>query len=139
MKNLLALTLLVFSLNLFAADEIKIENAKMRLIPSTAPATAIFLKMINNSHNNVKLLSVTGEFAGKFELHDMEMSDKKMVMRKLDFIEIKKKSETSLQSGGLHIMVFKLKSPLKAGDIHKINLNFSDKSVVTTDVIVEKM
>ena len=139
MKFLIASILLIFSLNLFAANEIKIEDAKVRLTPPNAPATAIFLKMTNLSEKDLKLLSVTGDFAGVFELHTMAMEGGKMVMRKMDSIEVKSHQSTELMSGGLHIMVFKLKKPLIEGEKHKVNLIFSDKSIVPVIAKVEKI
>ena len=139
MKTILSFFLLAFSLNLFAAGKIKIENPKIRLTPPNAPMTAIFMNMTNHSDKDVKLVDVKGDFAGKFELHNMEMANGKMVMRKVESIEVKQHETTELKSGGLHIMVFKLKNPLKEGAVHKISLIFDNKTTVAVDAKVEKM
>lgn len=139
MKSIITLFLLVYSLNSFAVGEIKIDNPKIRLTPPNAPMTAIFLNMTNHSDKDVKLVGVQGDFAGKFELHNMEMAGGKMVMREVESIEVKQHKTTELKSGGLHIMVFKLKSPLKEGVVHRINLIFDDKTTVAVDAKVERM
>lgn len=139
MKSFFALFLLAFSLNSFAAGSIKIENAKIRFMPANAPMTAIFLNITNHSDKDLKLVDVKGDFAGMFELHNMEMADGKMVMRKVDSIAVKQHQTTELKSGGLHIMVFKVKGPLKENAIHKLSLIFDDKSTVVVDAKVEKL
>lgn len=128
MKYLCACFIFIYSLNLFAANDIIVETPAIRLTPPNAPITAIYLKITNHRNFDLNLVSVKGEFAGKFELHDMEMSQGKMVMREIKSILIKRHTSTELRPGGLHIMVFKMKKALKEGDVHKLTLIFDDKS-----------
>lgn len=139
MKSILAILLLSYSLVVSAETTIKISNATIRLAPPGSPATAIFLSIENLSKKDISLIAVTSDIAEKFELHTMEMAGGKMVMRKVDDIKIKKGESVHLKSGGLHIMVFKLRKPLKEKDIHSINLIFNDKSTIKTDIVVEKI
>lgn len=139
MKTLATFLFLSFSTSLFATGDIKIENSRIRLTPPNTPVTAIFLNMTNHTNKDVKLVGVKGDFAGKFELHNMQMDGGKMVMREVESIEVKQHTTTELKSGGFHIMVFKLKGPLKEGAVHKISLIFDDKTTVAVDAKVEKM
>lgn len=139
MKFLMTLTFLIFSINLFAAGEIIIESPIIRLTPPKAAVTAIYLKMTNHYNKNMNLVAVKSDLAEKFELHNMEVIDGKMVMRQVKSILIKPHSTTELKSGGLHIMVFNMKKELKAGDVHSLTLIFDDKTSLTTSAKVEKL
>ncbi len=139
MKKLLSVSLLLLSLNLFASTDIEIQNPKIRLTPPGMNMTAMFLKIVNHTDKDLKVVKVSGDFAGSYELHTMEMLDGKMKMRQVDFIELKKKSTTELKSGGLHIMIFDVKKPLKAGDVHKLKFTLDNKSEVEVNAKVEKL
>lgn len=130
MKNLFTIFIFLLSLKLFAANDLIVESPSVRLTPPNAPVTAIYLKITNHKNTDLNLISVKGELAEKFELHDMQMSNGKMIMREIKKILIKRHSSTELKSGGLHIMVFKLKKTLKEGDLHNLTLIFDDKSLI---------
>lgn len=129
MKKMILILGLVLSVNVFAADV----EVKEAIIKPTLPGmqvTAIFTKIINNSDKDIKLLKVTGDFAGTFELHNMEMAGGKMIMRPVDFILLKSKSTTELKSGGLHIMVFDVKRPVVEGSEYKAKLILDNKKEI---------
>ncbi|MEA9357327.1 copper chaperone PCu(A)C [Bacteriovorax sp. PP10] len=121
MKKIILTLSLVLSVNLFAAD-IEVKDASIKPTLPGMQVTAIFMKLINNTDKDIKLMKVTGDFAGTFELHNMEMAGGKMVMRPVDFILLKSKSMTELKSGGLHVMVFDVKGPIMAGSEYKAKL-----------------
>ncbi len=138
MKNFFVLLFTVMSFNLVASEELEIKNARARLVPPNSPATAIFLSITNHSNKEIKLIKASGDFAGKFELHTMEMTGAKMVMRAVDSISIKSHATVELGPGGLHIMVFKLKSPLKIGNEYKLELLFDNNKTATVMTKVER-
>lgn len=139
MKKLFTAILLSLSLNLFAATDIEIQNPRIRLTPPGMNITAMFLKIVNHSDKDLKVVKVTGDFAGTFELHTMEMLDGQMKMRQVDSIELKKKSTTELKPGGLHIMIFDVKKPLSVGETHKLKFILDNKSEVEVNAKVEKL
>jgi copper(I)-binding protein len=128
--------LLFLSFNTIAAD-IKIEEAKIRLVPPTSTVSAIFLKITNKSNQDIKLISAESDLAKSVELHDMIMDNGGMRMRQVQNINLKANSTTELKRGGLHIMLIDLKNPLKEGSSHKIKLNFDDKTNQTIEVKVQ--
>ncbi|MGZ3788630.1 MAG: copper chaperone PCu(A)C [Bacteriovorax sp.] len=138
MKKLFAALLFTLSLNLFAANDIEIQDPKIRLTPPGTNVTAMFLKIVNHTDKDLKMVKVSGDLAETFELHSMEMLDGKMKMRRVDFIELKKKSTTELKSGGLHIMIFDVLKPLKEGDLHKIKFTLDNKAEIEINAKVEK-
>lgn len=136
MKILSFITLLFLSFNTIAAD-IKIEEAKIRLVPPTSTVSAMFLKITNKSNQDIKLISAESDLAKSVELHDMIMDNGGMRMRQVQNINLKANSATELKRGGLHIMLIDLKNPLKEGSSHKIKLNFDDKTNQTIEVKVQ--
>lgn len=136
MKTITTSLLLFISLNTFATD-LKIEDAKIRLVPPSSSVSAMFLKISNNSNKDIKLISAESDLAKTVELHDMVMENGGMKMRRTENIVLKANSTTELKRGGLHIMFIDLKNPLKDGASHKIKLNFDDKTDQTIDVKVQ--
>lgn len=133
MKKMILIFSLVLSANLFAAD-VEVKDASIKSTLPGMQVTAIFTKIINNTDKDIKLMKVTGDFAGVFELHTMEMGDGKMVMRPVDFILLKGKSTTELKSGGLHIMVFDVKKPVVVGGEYKAKLILDNKKEIPFNV-----
>ena len=128
MKTSLLTILLFMSLNIMANTSIEILTPIIRLPPPGQNVSAIFLKITNNSKNDLSIIKVSGDFAKQFELHTMEMKDNMMRMRQVDLILLKKDSTTELKSGGLHIMVFDIKKPLQKDNFYDLKLFFSDNS-----------
>lgn len=116
-----------FTFEAFAASKIQIKDAHIRLTPPGAATTAAFATIVNHTDKDVELLSVEGDFAQTFELHDMDMSGGVMKMRKVSSIQIKKHATVELKSGGLHIMIFDLKKPLNKDQKYNLKFNFSNK------------
>lgn len=136
MKKMILILSALFTLNLFAAD-IEIKDAIIKPTLPGASVTAIFMKINNNSKKDIRLTKVTGEFAPTFELHNMEMSGGKMVMRPVDSILIKSHSTTELKSGGLHIMVFDAPKPILKTKVYGAKLIFDNKEEVFATIKVK--
>ncbi|NOT79055.1 MAG: copper chaperone PCu(A)C [Bacteriovoracaceae bacterium] len=128
MKTTLFTILLIMSLNTMANSSIEILTPIIRLPPPGQNVSAIFLKIMNKSKNDLSIIKVSGEFAKQFELHTMEMKDNMMRMRQVDLILLRKDTTTELKSGGLHIMVFDIKKPLQKDKFYDLKLFFSDNS-----------
>lgn len=130
MKKLITFILFTISINLFAASDIEIQNPIIRLAPPGMNITAAFLKVINHTKQDIKILKVIGDFAKNYELHNMDMIEGRMQMRPVDSIEVKANSFTELKSGGLHIMIFDVKKPMKIGDQYKLKLILDNKKEI---------
>jgi len=127
MRALITTFFFSITFNILASD-LKIEDAKIRLVPPSSTVSAMFLKISNNSSKDIKLVSVESDLSKVVELHDMIMEEGGMKMRRVESIHLKAKSTTELKRGGLHVMFIDLKNALKEGSSHKIKLNFDDKS-----------
>ncbi len=96
------------------AADIKVENAWIREPAPGQEVVGGFLDI--TSQKDATLLQVKSTVAGMVELHEMSMNNGVMQMRPLDKIDLPKGKTVKLEPGGLHLMIEKLKKPLKAGD-----------------------
>lgn len=136
MKKMILTLIALSSFNLFAAD-IEIQDARIRPTFPGMSVTAIYMKIKNNSTKDIRLTKITGDFAPTFELHNMEMSEGKMVMRPVDSILIKGHSTTELKSGGLHVMVFDAPKPIQKTKVYGAKLTFDNKEEIFTPIQVK--
>ena len=136
MKKMILTLIAISSFNLFA-DDIEIKDARIKPTLPGMSVTAIFMKITNNTKKDIRLTKITGEFAPTFELHNMEMSEGKMVMRPVDSILIKSHSTTELKSGGLHVMVFDAPKPIQKTKVYGAKLTFDNKEEIFTPIQVK--
>ncbi len=136
MKIFFSIILILISLNIFSND-LKISNAKIRLVPPSSSVTALFMNIENTTRKDLKITSIEADISDSVEMHSMIMDNTGMQMRPVSAIEIKAKSTTELKRGGLHVMFINLKKPLKDGENHKIKINLSNKKNQTIEVKVQ--
>ncbi len=96
------------------ADGVKIENAWIR---EPAPGQAVVGGFMDlTSDTDASLVQASSPAVGKIELHEMKMQGDVMQMREVKSIDLPKGKTVSLAPGGLHLMLYQSKNPLKAGD-----------------------
>lgn len=105
-----------------APEAITITNPYVRATPQTV--TAGYLELTNNTGTDDALVSVTTDWAGKSELHNVVADKDVMTMIPVDTIVIPAGQTTALKSGSYHIMLFDLKGPLTVGETRDATLNF---------------
>lgn len=121
-----------------AADQISVVNPEVRLVPPSAMATAAYMVLKNSGDKDVKLVNAENSATKITELHTHINEDGMMKMRRVSDIEIKAKSETLLQPGGLHVMMIDINKPLKEGQKVTITLGFDDGSTKEVKATVKK-
>lgn len=139
LKTLIAATALALAsfanAHEFKLGEIKIGHPYARATVAGQPGGA-FLKL-DNAGADDKLLSAQTELASRTELHSMAMEGDVMRMRQVDGIALPSGKTVELKPGGLHLMLFGLKAPLKSGDKFPLTLRFEKAGEVTVTVNVE--
>jgi copper(I)-binding protein len=119
------------------AGDLVISQAWSRATPGGAKIAGGFLTIENKGAAPDRLISGSGDFAGKVEIHEMAMNNGVMTMRPLDKgLSIEPGKTVKLAPGGLHLMLMDLKNPLKQGDKVPLTLDFekAGKVVVSLDV-----
>ena len=121
------------------ADGYKIENPRARPSLGVAKNTAAFFTIHNATAQADKLLSAEGTVSRKVELHTHLKENGVFKMRQVKFIDIPANGKVELKSGGLHVMVIGVHSPLKVGDKFELKLNFEHAKPMTITVPVKKL
>jgi len=125
----------------FKVGAIEVGHPWSRATPAGARVAAGYLAIRNTGPQPDRLVSVTGEIAGRAEIHEMAVDDKGvMTMRPLaDGLEIPAGGEAELKPGGYHIMFLDLKQGVKEGDAFKGTLTFEKAGAVEVEYTVEAM
>ena len=74
------------------------------------------------SDADARLVGVSSPAVARVEVHEMKMDGDVMRMRELKSINLPKGKTVSLEPGGFHFMLMKLKKPIAAGDIIPLTL-----------------
>jgi len=111
-----------------AADDIHVMDPWAREVPPNMKTSAGFLTMMNKGSVDHKLVAAESPATGMVELHTHINDNGVMRMRPVKEMPIPAGGKTELKPGGLHLMLMKLKQPLKAGEKMPITLIFEDGS-----------
>jgi len=141
-RSVLAAALLLSSaVGVFAADvragDLLISQTWSRATPGGAKIGAGYLTIENKGGAPDRLVAVSGQVAGKIEIHQMAVNNGVMTMRPVEQgLTIEPGKTVTLAPGGYHLMMMDLKSPLKQGDKVPLTLEFekAGKVAVTLDV-----
>lgn len=138
MKKFIA-ALSLFSSIAFAKASVEVKNSYIRLPPPGSTTSAMFGEFINNEKSDRKIIKVTGAtISDDFELHEMNMDNGKMSMRKVESITLPKQAKAILRPGGLHIMIFNLKRALKENEAIDLEFTFDNQEKLQTKITVKK-
>lgn len=115
---------------------LSVSAAWVREAPPGAGMTAAFLRLNNSGTHAVKLVAAASPAAGSVELHGHSHENGVMQMRAVPAVTIPAGGSVALEPGGLHLMVFELKTSPKAGEQFPLVLTFDDGSTlpVSADV-----
>ncbi|WP_316175248.1 copper chaperone PCu(A)C [Bradyrhizobium sp. SZCCHNRI1073] len=142
-RSLLAFALLLGgSSAAFAADvkvgDLVITQPWSRATPGGAKTGAGYLTIENKGSAPDRLVAVTGDVAGRVEIHEMAVTNGVMTMRPLDKgVTIEPGKTVALAPGGYHLMLMDLKSPLKQGDKLPVTLEFEKAGKVSVTLEVQ--
>ena len=126
----------------YAADykvgALEIDHPWSRAVPKGASVAAGYLKVTNTGTEPDRLVSGSTPVAGKFEIHEMSMTNGVMKMRPVPTGVVIKPGETvELKPGSFHIMMMGLKQPIEKGKPFKGSLVFEKAGSIDVDFAVE--
>ncbi len=105
-----------------AQDAPRITDVWVKSTPPGATVSAAYMQI--QSARAVKLVKAESPAAGLVELHNMSMKDGVMEMKAMGAVEIPAGKTVTLKPGGMHVMMMKVKQPIKAGDKVALTLTF---------------
>lgn len=117
--------LVLFASALFSS-ELEINDIFVKQTAPNARATAVFLKITNNSDKDIDLLGAKSDLSDRIELHTHITKGKKVLMTPISKITIPARSSVELKPGGEHIMLFNIKNQIKADTKISLTLEFSN-------------
>ncbi|WP_374682264.1 copper chaperone PCu(A)C [Accumulibacter sp.] len=127
---------LLFSLATTAAlaADVEVRDAWVRGTVTGQQATGAFLEITSKS--GAALVGATSPAAAISEIHEMKMDGGVMKMRPVARLELPAGQTVQLAPGGYHVMLMKLKQPLKKGDSVPLTLHIEgpDKTMQAVEV-----
>ena len=124
----------------FTVGEIELDHPWSRETPEGARVAAGYVRIVNNGSQADRLIAVSGEIAGRTEVHEMGVNAQGvMTMRPVDGVEIPAGGEVELKPGGYHIMFLDLTGANKEGESFKGTLTFEKAGTVEVEFAVEAM
>jgi len=134
-----AFAVLVFGLAATQAQApLTVSGAWVREPVPGRPQTAAYAVVENSGAADLQIVSASTDAAGAVELHEMVRSGDMMKMAPVKSITVPAKGKVELKPGGLHIMLFQLKKPLKEGDTVDLTLTTDKGATVKATVPVKK-
>lgn len=117
-----------------AHAEVKLTDAWVRASNPGQSVGAAYVTL--SSTEDVTLVYAETERAGTVEMHSMTMQNGIMKMRSMEELPVPAGKPVKLAPGGLHLMLFELPAPFKAGEQVKFRLCFKDKQGKITDQFI---
>ena len=105
----------IFAFQSAWAQHIAVTQAWVRpTVPGQAVAAAYM--DITAGEEAARLIAVRSAISPRVQIHSMQMDGDIMRMRQVPGLDLPKNTVVSLKPGGYHLMLTKLKQPIKAGD-----------------------
>lgn len=95
------------------------------------------MRISNSTDKDISVTSVSSDTAQTLEMHTMERVDGVMKMMQVSSILIPAQGSVELKPGGLHIMLFGLKRPLKEGETMTLQLGLNNGISVSVPAKVQ--
>ena len=139
-KALIALSLMSAAFtSLVQASDIDVSNAYMREVIPGNSVTSAYMTISNQSDAEIKLVAATSSISPTIEIHEHTMRDGMMRMGQVAGITIGAGEQATLQPMGLHLMVFDLAAPLKAGQQVTMTLAFENNQKIDVTMPVRSI
>jgi hypothetical protein len=119
-------------------SSIQVHDAWIRAVPPNATTTAAYMVLENKSGQDDQLIGARSPIAKKLELHNVRKEGEMMQMYPVKHIDVPTHGSTTLQPGGLHIMLIDLKAVPKAGEEVSLILAFQHAGDVELKVPVKE-
>ncbi|MEM8744131.1 MAG: copper chaperone PCu(A)C [Pseudomonadota bacterium] len=115
-----------------AKGNLKIQSPWVRTTIPDRPSAG-YMKIQNTGGTADAIVSASSPDAERIELHTHLMENGVMKMRPVEKIEVPANGSAELKSGGLHLMIFGVKKPLKDGEALPITVVFEKAGPVEMD------
>lgn len=111
------------------AEQVRIEEPVLRVLPGTAPAGGYFT-IINDGLDSVILTGVDSPAFDRGDMHESTIQAGQNVMEKHPTVSIAAGEQMAFQPGGYHLMLMGRQQELAVGDDVTVVLKFDDDSTL---------
>lgn len=111
---------------------LEVSNAWIREMPPGPQLTAGYMQINNPSEQDVVVQRFSSPRFARVELHESQLKDGQMQMRKLENLTIPATEGLDLQPGGWHLMLFEPSAALTAGQTLQVTLDCGNDKLTTT-------
>ena len=118
-----------------AADAVRVVNAWARATVPGQKVAGVYMEIV--SPVDARLAGVSFHLAKSAEVHSMKMEGGTMKMRPLQSLDLPAGKPVKLEPGGLHVMLFDLERPLRAGEKLPMTLTVEFAGQRMRDVSIE--
>lgn len=129
---LLAGLLIATSAHAGAADQVRASAAWIRVLPGALPAGA-YVTLQNHGGQPVTLSGASSTVYADVMLHKSSREGGMSRMSMVDALVIPAHGEAALAPAGYHLMLMKAARPVQPGETVRLDLKFSDGSILATD------
>ena len=131
---------LILSMSLIStgafAQAVDVQGAWARATVQGQMASGAFMKL--TAKDGTKLVGVASPVAGVTEVHEMKLDGDVMKMRAVEGgIELPAGKLVELKSGGYHVMLMDLKTPLQKDTTIPMTLTFKDAKGVQSTLVIK--
>ncbi len=144
--------LLLLGCGLAQSQNLRVENAWVRLVPGKT--TAAYMVLINTGARPVRVLSVSSPAAARGELHQTQFVDPNdhlgmdhsynpemrglevTGMRPVKELVVPARGRLELKPGGLHLMLIDVRQPLRQGQQVRLTLRLQGGQTLHVDAVV---
>ena len=118
-----------------SVTDILVTQSWVQAMPASQTTSAAYMTIENKSPNSeLVLVSASSDIADAVELHQMSEMNGMMNMAMVPSIHIPAQGKVSLQPGGFHIMLIKLKKPVTQGVLVPITLHFQNGRTIIVKI-----
>lgn len=107
------------------ASELKVNEARLRLLPGDLPAAGYF-RLVNTSEANITLTGANSPAFANVMMHRSVSQNGVSRMHHLDRLELAAGEQIEFAPGGYHLMLMERTRPLAIGDDINVTLHFAN-------------
>ncbi len=139
-RNLLrSLTFFILLAPLLAqAGYLSFSDTWVRAVPPNSKMTAAYATIHNSSEYTIWMTGAASDGFGEVQLHETIEEGGMARMVHQDFVKLEPGETVEFKRGGKHFMMFTPKSPVKEGDVHRIDIKLGNGDIESFNATVSR-